>query len=148
MTKICFTPLLTRTQGCQGCQKIQTTKLMSLVSWSAKIQPKLKKLWKTVKIELKWSKKPCFLHFIELGLNLSTSTYQSGLQFGLPDFWHHWRPWGMSIEEISLFEDVFLIFLYHWAIWWFFHSFQIETRYHLYWYNWPYYFLVPQWLNL
>ena len=39
-------------QGCQGCQKIWTTKLkFTLVSWSAKIQPKLKKLWKTVKIE-------------------------------------------------------------------------------------------------
>jgi hypothetical protein len=36
MTKICFTPLLTRPHGCQGCQKIQTTKLKSiLVSWSA-----------------------------------------------------------------------------------------------------------------
>ena len=91
MTKICFTPLLTCPQGCQGCQKIQTTKLKStLVSWSTKIQPKLKKLWKIVKIEQKLSKKLCFLKFFQFffqfGLNLSTPTHQSGLQFGLPDF--------------------------------------------------------------
>jgi hypothetical protein len=44
-SKICFTPLLTRPQGCQGCQKIRTTKLKYiLVSWSAKIQPNLRKI--------------------------------------------------------------------------------------------------------
>ena len=45
MSKICFTPLLMRPQGCQGCQKIHKTKLKTpLVSWSAKIQPKLNKV--------------------------------------------------------------------------------------------------------
>ena len=40
-----ISPLLTRPQGCQGCQKIQKTKLKTtLVSWSAKIQPKLNKI--------------------------------------------------------------------------------------------------------
>ena len=45
-----------------------TTKLKSttLVSWSAKIQSKLKKLWKTVKIEQKLAKKSCFLRFFQL----------------------------------------------------------------------------------
>jgi len=48
MTKIRSTPLLTRPQGCQGCPKSWTTKLKStLVSWSAKIQPKLNKIQKT-----------------------------------------------------------------------------------------------------
>ena len=42
MNKLCFTPLLTLPQGCHGCQKIWMTKLKStLVSWSAKIQPKI-----------------------------------------------------------------------------------------------------------
>ena len=41
-------PLLTLPQGCQGCQKIQNTKLKTtLVSWSAKIWPNLNKVWKT-----------------------------------------------------------------------------------------------------
>ena len=40
-----ISPLLTRPQG---CQKIQKTKLKTtLVSWSAKIQPKLNKIQKT-----------------------------------------------------------------------------------------------------
>ena len=43
-----ISPLLTRPQGCQGCQKIRKTKLKTtLMSWSAKIQPKLKKIQKT-----------------------------------------------------------------------------------------------------
>ena len=55
----------------QGCQKIWTNKLMStLVSWSTKIQPKLKKLWKTIKIEQKLSKKPCFLKVFQISSNL------------------------------------------------------------------------------
>ena len=66
MTKICFTPLLTRSQG---CQKIWMTKLKStLVSWSAKIQPKLRKLWKMVKVEQKLSKKVLVLKNIWLQL--------------------------------------------------------------------------------
>ena len=96
MTKICFTPLLTCPQGCQGCQIIQTTKLKStLVSWSAKIQPKLKKLWKTVKIEQKLSKKPCFLKVFPISFNLGwilalQLTYKVfNLVFQI--FWH---PWG------------------------------------------------------
>ena len=46
--KTMISPLLTRPQGCQGCQKIWKTKLKTtLVSWSAKIQPKLNKIQKT-----------------------------------------------------------------------------------------------------
>ena len=42
-----ISPLLTRPQRCQGCQKIRKTKLKTtLVSWSAIIQPKLNKFWK------------------------------------------------------------------------------------------------------
>ena len=63
--------------GCQGCQKIRTTKLKStLVSWSTKIQPKLKKLWKTIKIEQNFSEG--FSNVVQFGLNLSAPSYQSG----------------------------------------------------------------------
>ena len=45
-----ISPLLTRPQGWQGCQKIRKTKLKTtLVTWSAKIQPKLNKIRKTFK---------------------------------------------------------------------------------------------------
>ena len=41
-------PLLTRPQGCEGCQKIRETKLKTtLVSWSSKIQSKLNDIQKT-----------------------------------------------------------------------------------------------------
>jgi hypothetical protein len=79
MTKICFTPLLTRPLWCQGCQKILMTKLkFTLVSWSVKIQPKLNKLWKTVKIE-QIGKETLFSEgfSILIGMNLSNLTYQN-----------------------------------------------------------------------
>ena len=117
MTKICFTPLLTRHQRCQGCQKIRTTKLKStLVSWSAKIQPKLKKLWKTVKIEQKLSKKPCFLKvfwiLFNLGqiLTLLLTTEAFSLVFRI--FWHPWHPWGrVNSGYILVLKFVFDIFV-------------------------------------
>ena len=34
-----------------------------------------------------------FLNLIQFALNLSTPTHQSGLQLGLPNFWHPWHPW-------------------------------------------------------
>ena len=73
--KTMISPLSTPPQGCQGCQKIQKT---ILVSWSAKIQPKLKKPWKTVKIEQKLTKKG-FSNCIKFGLNLSAPTHPCGL---------------------------------------------------------------------
>ena len=113
MTKICFTPLLMRPQGCQGCQNIRTTKLKStLVSWSAKIQPKLKKLWKTVKIEQKLSKKPCFLKVFPISFNLGwilalQLTYMVfSLVFRI--FWHPWHPWGrVNSGDIIVLRFVF-----------------------------------------
>jgi hypothetical protein len=45
--KTMISPLLTRPQGWRGCQKIRKTKLKTtLMSWSAKIQPKLNKIRK------------------------------------------------------------------------------------------------------
>ena len=117
MTKICFTPLLTRPQGCQGCQKIRTTKLKStLLSWSAKIQPKLKKLWNTVKIEQKLSKKPCFLKvfwiLFNLGWILALQLIKVVFSLVFRIFWHPWHPWGrVNSGDIIVLRFVFDIFV-------------------------------------
>ena len=113
MTKICFTPLLTRPQGCHGCQNIQMTKLKStLLSWTAKIQPKMKKLWKTIKIEQKLSKKPCFLKVFWilfnlgqiLALLLTTEAFSSVFRI----LWHPWHPWG----RVNSGDIIDLIFVF------------------------------------
>ena len=102
-------------QGCQGCQKIWTTKLKStLVSWSAKIQPKIEE---TVKNRQNWkkvSKKACFLKVFQILFNLGwILVFNSPVVFSLvfQIFWHPWHPWGMSIVENSFLKDLFLIFL-------------------------------------
>ena len=117
MTKICFTPLLTPPQGCQGCQKIQTTKLKStLVSWSTKIQPKLKKLWKTIKIEQELAKKPCFLKDFLISFNLGwilALQLTKGV-FSLV-FWIFWHPWHLlgcvNSGDVIILRFVFDIFI-------------------------------------
>ena len=81
-----ISPLLTRPQGWQGCQKIRKTKLKTtLVTWSAKIQPKLNKIRKTFRKQgffcNFWSILTLF-QFPQFWLNLSVPTHQSGLQFG------------------------------------------------------------------
>ena len=74
------------------------------MSWSAKIQPKLKKLWKTIKIEQKIVKETLFSegfsNFIQFGLNLSAPTRQSGHQFGLLDFMTTQAPLGAYLKEL------------------------------------------------
>jgi hypothetical protein len=119
MTKICFTLLLTCPQGCQGCQKIRTTKLKSiLVSWNAKIQPKLKKLWKTVKFEQKLSMKPCFLKVFGILLNLDwiLALQLTKVVFSLVCriFLHPWHSWGrVNSGDIIVLRFVFDIFVPH-----------------------------------
>ena len=114
MTKICFTPLLT---CLQGCQKIWMTKLKSiLVSWSTKIQPKLKKLWKTVKIAQRLSNKP---YFPKVFLILSSFGWILALHFTKVVFnlvfqicWHPWHPWGcVNSEDIIVLRSVSDIFV-------------------------------------
>ena len=57
-----FSLLLTRPQGPQGCQMKRNHSLnMPLEVWCAKIDPKLNKLEKTIKIEKKLVKNVCFL---------------------------------------------------------------------------------------
>ena len=155
MTKIRFTPLLTCPQGCQGNQKIQTTKLKStLVSWSAKIQPKLKELWKTAKIEQKLSKKHWFLKvfciLFNLGWILALQLIKVVFSLVFQIFWHPWHSW----EHINSWDIIVLRYFCTAVPWRFFHSFQIEARYQLYWFNiykkWQYYFMaeVIKWYKL
>ena len=68
----------------------------SPLCWRAKIQPKLKNLWKTIKIEQKLSKN-CFLKVFPISFNLSQILV---LQFAkavfslfFQIFWHPWHPW-------------------------------------------------------
>ena len=71
----------------------------TLVTLSNKIQSKLNKILKKKTSENRASL-TIFVHFdgfsqfLQLWLNCSTPTCQSGLQFSLLDFWHPWHPWG------------------------------------------------------
>jgi hypothetical protein len=57
------------------------TKLkFTMASWIAKIQPKLKKLWKTVKMEQKLSKKPCSHTISKILFNLGSCDYLAMLE--------------------------------------------------------------------
>ena len=57
--------------GVTGVSKIRTTELKpTQMNWSAKIQPKLKKLWKNCQNWTKIVKKPCFLKVFWILFNL------------------------------------------------------------------------------
>ncbi len=91
-----ISPLLTRPQGCQGCQKIQNTKLKTtLMSWSAKIQAKLNIIRKTFRKQGFFNNFDSISQFLQFWLNLSAPTHQSGLQFGRPDFLTPLAPLGL-----------------------------------------------------
>ena len=136
MTKICFTPPLTRLQGCQGCQKTRTTKLKS--TWSTKIQPKLKRLWKNINVEQKLSKKSFFLKVFQilfnLGQILTLQLTKVVFSFIFQIFDTPGTPGGVS--KYHWFKICLWFFLYRSAIW---------QRYHLHWFNiykkWQYHFL-------
>ena len=69
-----FSPLLTRPQGPQGCQMKRNHSLnMPLEVWCAKIDPKLNKLEKTIKIEKNSSKMSVFWRFFEFSSNWGQS---------------------------------------------------------------------------
>ena len=68
-----FFLLLTPPQGSQGCQKMCQDPLnLILEVWYTNIHPKLKELQKTVKIEKKIIKKPCFLTVSQRLCNLGS----------------------------------------------------------------------------
>jgi hypothetical protein len=69
-----FTPLLTRPQGSQGCQKIRIFFLqMKLLRSCAKIAPERHKLWKLSKLKKKCQKNPVLLDFFEYSSNWGQS---------------------------------------------------------------------------
>ena len=91
------TPLLSQLQGWPGCQKIQFIFLqINLFSFCARIEPKLSKLQKTVKIDKRSSKKPCFLIvfriFSILGSILAQKTTKSKYLSIVPFICHPGHP--------------------------------------------------------
>ena len=113
---------------------------MKVFSFCAKIALKLYKLQKTVKIEEKSSKKPCFHRhfwiFFNLGAILAHKTSYGMFSGSWPIFWHPWDPLGrVNSGDISV-----LIFVIDFSVWQshladFFHNSQIEGRCHLYWFD-------------
>lgn len=108
------TPLLSQLQGWPGCQKIQFFFLqINLFSFCARIEPKLSKLQKTVKIDKRSSKKTCFLIvfriFFILGSILAQKTTKSKYLSIVPFICHPGHPWscessGVITTLISLFK--------------------------------------------
>ena len=95
-------------QGCQGRQKIQKTKLkITLVTWSTKIQLKLNKIQKKLqKTGFFWQclfNFDVFSQFLQFWLNLSAPTDQSRLQFGYQIYWHPWHPLGHVNSGVNKF---------------------------------------------
>ena len=93
------TPLLICSQGCQWCQKTWKTKLKTtLVSWSAKIQPKLNKIWKTFRKQGFFDNFCSFLtvfnSFFNFGWILELQLIRVDFSLVVRIFWHPWHPWG------------------------------------------------------
>ena len=92
-----ISPLLTRPQGCQGCQKIWKTKLKTtLVSWSAKIQPKLNEIGKTFRkqgfFDNFCSILTVFHSFFNFGWILALQLTRVDFSLVVLIFWHTWHP--------------------------------------------------------
>ena len=89
-----FKSLLTRPQGYQGCRKIHQNILhIELLSSCPKIEPKLSKLGKTIKIEKRIVKNSCFLTVL---FNLGSIFVIQTTKILLKE-----TPWGVSIVKIS-----------------------------------------------
>ena len=82
-----FTQLLMRPQGSQGCQNCFLQ--IKLLSFCAKIDPKLQKLQKTFKIDKKNCQKTMFsytfLNIPQFRLNISAPNHQNIVKEVLPD---------------------------------------------------------------
>ncbi len=108
--------LVVRPQGCQGCQTIQKNVLqINLLSFCATIELKLSKLQKTVKIEKRSSKKPCFLIVFQifsiLGSILAQKTTKSKYLSIVPFICHPGHPWSCeSSGVITTLISIFKIF--------------------------------------
>ena len=112
-----ISPLLTRPQGCQGCQKIWETKLKTaLVSWRAKIWSKLNKFWKTFRkqgfFDNFCSILTVFHSFFNFGWILALQFTRADFSLVVQIFWHPWHPWGhVNSGDIIVLRFVFDIFV-------------------------------------
>ena len=107
-------PLLSQLQGWPGFQKIKFFfSQINLFSFCARIEPKLNKLQKTVKIDKKSSKNPCFLVVFWSLLNFGSILAQKHTKCKylsiVPFFCHPGHPWscessGVITTLISLFK--------------------------------------------
>ena len=91
---------------------------MKVFSFCAKITPKRHKLKKTIRIEEKMSKKPCFLRhfriFFNFGAILARQTSTGMFSGSWRIFWHPWDPWGrVNSRDIWVLRFV-LIILWRW----------------------------------
>ena len=66
---------------------------------SAKIEETVKTRQNSTKMVIETLFSGGFSNFIQFGLNLSAPTYQSGLQFGLPDFLTHLSSLKMRVNS-------------------------------------------------
>ena len=118
-TQKTFFPLLIRPQESKGCQKITFFfSQMKVFSFCAKIAPKRHKLKKTIRIEEKMSKNPCFLRlfwiFFNFGAILARQTSTGMFSGSWRIFWHPWNPWGrINSRDIWVLRFV-LIILWRW----------------------------------
>ena len=113
-----FSPLLTRPQGPKGCQMKRNHSLnMPQKVCCAKIDPKLNKLQKTIKIEEKLIKNACFLKvfgiFFNLGPIIAHQISSSMLSGSWRFFWNLWGPWG----RINSGDILILIFIFDISVW-------------------------------
>ena len=98
-TKTLIFAIWIRPQGSQGCQNIRFFfSQIKLLSFCANIAPKRHKLQKTIKIEKKCKKNPCFLRvfriFFNLGAILAHQTSNGKFSGPWRTFWHPRDLWG------------------------------------------------------
>jgi hypothetical protein len=94
-----ISPLLTCPQGCYGFQKIWKTKLKTtLVSCSAKIQPKLNEIQNNFRKQGFYDNFCSILMVVHSFFNFGwiLALQLTRVDFSLVDriFWHSWHPWG------------------------------------------------------
>ena len=115
-TLFLFKSIWIRPQRSQGCQKMRQDPLnMPFEVWCANIAPERHKLRKTVKIGKKCQKTPVFIDFFKYssiwGQYQRTKPQMACLVDPDASFDTPGTPGGGSIQEISRFQHLFLIFL-------------------------------------
>ena len=105
-----ISPLLTRTQGSQGCQKMRQDQLNMLHEvWSANIALKLKNIQKTLRkqrfLRIFFSILTAFCSFYNLRAILAQKENSFICRKKNVIFWHPWDPWGRVNSGKNFFLD-------------------------------------------